>query len=229
MKINSRTDWPMWLLLAGMFLMAATGWGRVQDRIPVHWGLAGQPDRWGGKFEGLLALPLVALGVYLLLLLAPRIDPRRANYDAFAGAFQTIRLIVLLVLAVIQASAVMAAEGHAVERGIVVPLCIGALLMVLGSVLGKLQPNWFIGIRTPWTLSSDRAWTRTHRAGGRVFLALGLILMGAAVFRAPGYKAFMIGTGALAILALVVYSYFVWKDDPARTPPGAYRGGLGRS
>ena len=83
MKISWRTEWPMWLLLIGMFALAAASWGATPDRVPVHWGLNGSPDRWGGKFEGLMLMPLIALGIYLIMLFIPRIDPGRANYANF--------------------------------------------------------------------------------------------------------------------------------------------------
>lgn len=87
MRTNWRTEWPHWAMLAAMFLLAAVTWRSAPDRLPVHWGLGGEVDRYGGRFEGLLGLPTLALGLYLLLRWLPRIDPGRANYAQFAGAY----------------------------------------------------------------------------------------------------------------------------------------------
>ena len=76
---NWRSDWPQWIILAGMFLAGAIAWPRVPDQIPVHWNINGEVDRYGGRFEGVWLLPLVALGIYFLLRVIPRFDPGRAN------------------------------------------------------------------------------------------------------------------------------------------------------
>ncbi len=80
MRTNLRAELPHLAVIAAMFLLVAATWSSAPDRIPVHWDLAGQVDRYGGKFEGLLLMPLLTLGIYLLFLVAPRFDPGRANY-----------------------------------------------------------------------------------------------------------------------------------------------------
>ncbi len=219
MKLDWRTEWPQWLLLAAMFALAAASWGSAPERIPVHWGLGGQPDRWGGRFEGLLGIPLLALAVYLLLAFLPRVDPGRANYAAFAGPYATLRLGVLLVLAAIDGLIQLWMRGHRASVATWVPLLVGALFVLVGNLLGKVRPNWFVGIRTPWTLSSKRSWSRTHRAGGWLFVVLGLLLMAAALLRSRGAVVAVLAAGAAGVLGLVVYSYRVWKADPDKTPP----------
>jgi immunity protein, SdpI family len=219
MKITWRTEWPLWLLLVAMFTVAALNWRVVPDQMPVHWGLSGQPDRWGGRFEGLLLLPLVGVAVYLVLLAAPRIDPGRANYASFAEAYGAVRLVVLVAMLAIQVMMVLAARGRAVDMGAWVPLIVGGLFTVLGSLFGKLRPNWFIGIRTPWTLSSKQSWDRTHRVGGRLFILFGLLLMSLALSRPAWLVIAVFGVIAAGVIGLVVYSYVVWRDDPEKTAP----------
>ena len=95
----------------------------------------------------------------------------------------------------------------------------GGLFVVLGNLLGKVRPNWFVGIRTPWTLSSKLAWDRTHRAGGWVFVLLGVLTMATAVLHA-GWALRVLGVaGVASLLGLVVYSYVLWRRDPEKTPP----------
>jgi len=219
MRVTWRTEWPLWLLLAAMFTVAAVSWHAVPDRIPVHWGISGEPDRWGGRFEGLLVLPLIGVVVYLVLLAAPRIDPGGANYASFTGAYGTVRVVVLVVMLAIQVLMVLAARGRVVDMGTWVPLIVGGLFVVLGNLFGKLRPNWFIGIRTPWTLSSKQSWDRTHRAGGWVFILSGLLLISSALVRAPWVVITVISLIAAGATGLVVYSYFVWRKDPEKTPP----------
>lgn len=219
MRISWRTEWPFWLLLACMFALAAAIWGAAPDRIPVHWGFGGHADRWGGKFEGLLLLPIVGLGLYVLLLLIPRIDPGRANYESFASAYLTLRLLVLIVTAAFQVITVLAALGRHVDMAAAVPLVVGGLLVVIGNLLGKVRPNWFVGIRTPWTLSSKESWARTHHAGGWLFIVFGLLLMAFALIRSAWFLAVVGAVIAGGLLGLVAYSYVVWKNDPDKVPP----------
>lgn len=219
MKSEGRSEWPHWLILAFMFLLAGVTWSRVPDRVPVHWNGAGEVDRFGGRFEALLLPALIGLGVYLLLLVLPRIDPGRENYPRFRRAYEVIRLAVLVALAGLHALLVLAARGRAPQMEVVVPILVGALLVVLGNVIGKVRPNWFFGFRTPWTLSSKAAWSRTNRLGGRGMLVAGLSLIGVAVLRPAWGPTLVIGWVALGIAWMFGYSWWVWRNDPDKVPP----------
>jgi len=219
MRNTLRTDWPHWLLLTVSFALAAASWSSAPERIPVHWGLDGRVDRYGGKLEGLLLLPLLSLVLYLVMLWLPRLDPGRANYEAFSSAYATVRLAVLAVLTGAYGVVQLWVHGRAVSLATWVPFLLGAMLVVLGSVLGKLRPNWFVGIRTPWTLSSKQAWTRTHRAGGWLFIVVGVLSMGVAALRSEwGLSAMLVALSA-SVVGLVAYSYAVWRGDPEKVPP----------
>ena len=219
MKIAWKVEVPQWIILAGMFAGAAIAWPHAPDRIPVHWNIDGQVDRYGGRFEGLLLMPLVALGMYVLMLVLPRIDPGRANYARFRGAYNAIRITLLVLFAVFDVGIqVWVWTGHA-DIALIAPLAMGIVSIVLGAVLGKIRPNWFVGIRTPWTLSSKVSWVRTHRAGGWLFIVVGLATI-ATTFISPRL-AFWVLIGGLigGTVALVIYSYVLWRQDPDKIPP----------
>ena len=139
-----------------MFLLAVVTWPSAPERIPVHWNLAGQVDRYAAPLEALLGLPVVALAVYVLLLFAPRVDPKRANYAGFAGAYAIVRLCALAILALVYRLIHLWLRGIAVDPSTVLPFACGILFLVLGAVMPRLEPNWLVGIRTPWTLASAR-------------------------------------------------------------------------
>jgi len=219
MRFSWKTELPQVLVLAGMFLLASVSWSTAPERIPLHWNVAGQVDRYGGKVEGLLLIPFLAVGVYLLFLVLPRIDPGRANYPRFAGAYQVIRVTLVVFLALIYGIIHLWIRGHAVPVAAWVPLLAGGLLIIVGNLMGKVRPNWFVGIRTPWTLSSKLAWTRTHRLGGWLLIALGLMLMALAVVR-WAWAVWLVGGAAAGFTAwAAVYSYLVWRADPDKVPP----------
>jgi len=220
MKTGWRIEGSMLALVAAMFALAALSWNRAPDRIPMHWNIAGEVDRYGGRFEGLLLLPMLALGTYLLMRFLPRIDPGRANYVAFRTVYTIFRFATLVVFAVVYTVVHLSIRGRAVHFETVPPLIIGALFILIGAISGKLRPNWFIGIRTPWTLSSKRSWVRTHRAGGWLFILLGVTILVSVPTLGPRSLQYVIviGIGGILIWSLV-YSYLVWRTDPHKTPP----------
>ena len=226
MSINPRSELPQWGLISGMFVLAAVFWGSAPDLIPVHWGLSGEPDRYGGKFEGLLGIPLLALGLYLFMLVLPRLDPRRDNYARFRGAYVAMRTAVILTLALIYGFVLLWIRGVEMDVSLVVALVVGGLFVVIGNLLGKIRPNWFFGIRTPWTLSSKRSWVKTHRMAGWTFVFLG-IAVAVSGFVGSGTVVMVtaLSLGAATILLVSAYSYLVWRGDPDAAP-GNDRAGI---
>ena len=215
-KINWRTEAVSLLLLLAMFVAAGVVWPSAPDRIPVHWGVSGEPDRYAGKFEGLLLLSLVALGLYVLLLVLPRVDPRKEHYARFQGVYTILRTLIVAIMAGTFAIVVLWARGVHVDTFVVVGLMIGLLFMVLGNYMGKLRSTWFVGIRTPWTLSSEESWNKTHRLGGRLFFVFGLALAIGVPLGKQWAASYMIPAGVFGlVLILYVYSYLVWRKDPA--------------
>ena len=227
MKTNWRIELPLLLLVAAMFVAALMVWPSAPAEIPVHWNASGNVDRYGGKFEGLLGLPLLALGLYLLMRYLPRVDPGRANYPRFGGAYTAIRAGVLLFMAGIYAMVITWVLKAPIDISRAVPVAVGALFVLFGSVLGQVKPNWFVGIRTPWTLSSAESWARTHRLGGWIFIALGVLFAVTGAFKLGSFGYVVIGAALAAVAALVVYSYFIWRRDPAKQPPPGTRVGSG--
>jgi uncharacterized membrane protein len=219
MKFSPKVELSQLLVIAAMFVVAALLWSGAPDRIPVHWNLSGDVDGYGGKFAGLLLLPLVALGVYAFLLVLPRFDPGKANYPGFAGAYTAIRISLLGLFVFVDAMTIGAMKNWPMDVARLAPIALGVLTIVLGAVMGKIRPNWFVGVRTPWTLSSKVAWVRTHRAAGWIFMLTGIAAVGAGLVNGrAALWTLMVGVIGGA-LALVVYSYLLWRSDPDKVPP----------
>ena len=163
-------------------------------------------------------MPVVTVLLYLLLAFIPRVDPARANYASMAGAYGAIRLAVLLVMAVVQGALIAAAFGWADGPGWIIPAATGVLFIIIGNVLGKLRPNYFAGVRTPWTLASTKSWDATHRLAGRVFAGSGVLLIAMAVVRRDWFVIASLVAMGLGLAWTVVYSYLVWKHDSHRVP-----------
>lgn len=219
MKFNWRMELPQLVLILGMFTVAAWAWPQLPDRLPIHWNIHGEVDGWGNKFMGLLFMPFLVLGLYLLLLLLPLIDPGKANYQNFQKVYGIIRIVFVAYMAAIYAATLVAAFGHSVNMTTVILPLVGVLFIVLGNFLGKIRPNWFVGIRTPWTLSSQLSWDKTHRLAGWLFMLMGLLFFPVALIQTTWSLIAMLVIDAICVTWMVVYSYLVYRSDPHRTPP----------
>ena len=215
------------LSLAPLAVIGGLGaWGYMAAepgaQFPVHWGLNGEPDRYGSAAEAFLGLPAVAVGVTLLMAALPSLDPRGSNLRRSGEAYLTAWIGALCLLALVQAGLTLTALG-VWDAGADSPfarlIAAGMALFIagVGNVLGKARPNWFVGVRTPWTLSSDLTWERTHRATGRLFVAVGVLgLLGALLLPAHlAVAAVTAGVLGSAVWA-VGYSYLVWRHATDR-------------
>jgi len=209
------------ILLAPVAFCAAL-WDRFPDRVPIHWNLWGRPDGWSGKGVGLLFLPALNVAIAVLFAWLPRLDPklRKASFspDRMAAALGILRLAVTAFLSFVALLMAAAALGVAFNMTRVAMDAALVLLLVLGNFLGNLRPNYFIGVRTPWTLESPEVWRATHRICARilVFGSLGLLLLQFALTPlqlTAGIVLFSLGTSVWAF----VYSY---RISPRKTGPG---------
>jgi uncharacterized membrane protein len=216
MKLSWRIEALQLAILAAMFVAAAACWPYAPERMPIHWNIEGQPDGYGGKFVGLLLLPLVALGVYLLTLVLPRFDPLSTNYQKFATAYGVIRIAIVALLAAIYAVTVLAALGYQVNVTVVAAWSMAVLFIVLGLVLPRIEPNWFVGVRTPWTLSSKLSWTKTHRLAGKLFMGMGAAMALWGLRPARWSFFLMLAVVGVSVVWILVYSYVVFRHDPDR-------------
>lgn len=217
------TNWRLeafhWVILLGIGATSLLAWPYMPERMPIHWNAAGEVDGHGSKLVGLGLFPALALGLYLLMLFLPRIDPGRANFRNFARPYWIIRLSILLLLALIHGAIVLIALGYQIPMNVIVFLAVGLLLVVIGNYLRKIRPNWIVGVRTPWTLSSKLSWTKTHRQSSWWMIAMG-ISFGSCAFVASEWYVLAVVCFTLAATAwLFIYSYLVWRTDPDRIAP----------
>lgn len=212
------------LLIVPALLLAVLGWVGTDatTQIPVHWGVDGHPDRYGGRVEAFLLLPalmIVLTGVFAIL---PAIDPRGRNLQRSRIVLGTVWMGVLALMLFVQAILVGLGLGWiAAGDETLVPTLIlsgvGALYVLLGNVLGKARPNWFVGIRTPWTLSSDLSWDKTHRLTGRLMVVGGLVLLTGVWLLPVERQVWLVLVSTLTPAATgIIYSFFVWRSDPSR-------------
>lgn len=206
--------WLSPVVIASMAIFAAAVFPRLPAEIPTHFGISGEPDDWMPRWPGAFAFSGVALGLWLLLLVLRAIDPRRAHYERFEDTYWTILNVITLLLAATQAMSLGLGLGWPIDSSRVLYALMGLLFLALGNVMPRLRSNWWIGIRTPWTLESERVWVETHRLGGWTFVLGGLVMMLAALFLPRGAREW-VGTPAivLAIAVPLVYSFVAWRRE----------------
>lgn len=206
-----REDWPLWIVLAASLLVAVVLYPSLPDRIPTHWNLRGEVDGWGSRAFGVFGMLGLNAGLYLLFLVLPLADPRRENYPKFQSTYRILRSILVIFMTGIWGIALAAAKGAPVDTGIVVPVLVSALFILFGNLMGRVRYNWFVGIRTPWSLANEEAWRLTHRAAGPAWVIGGLVGLAGAFF---GHEvaawAMGLGIGGAGTFS-VVYSYLAWR------------------
>ncbi|HEY3229040.1 MAG TPA: SdpI family protein [Roseiflexaceae bacterium] len=208
-----RSKWMAPIGIVAMLIFGAFVYSRLPDQVPTHWNIYGQVDALTDRLQAVLLLPALTAGLWLLLLGLPRIDPLRASYAAFAGTYQLFVNTLVLFMAAIYVVTLGSALGWNINVPQMIGIGVGLLFMVLGNEMGRLKPNWFAGIRTPWTLSDPEIWRRTHRFGGRVFFAAGLLIAVANLLLPATTSTFVILTGVLGASILSVgYSYLLWRQ-----------------
>jgi uncharacterized membrane protein len=202
---------PALIMLAIAFSVVA--FPSLPARVPMHWNAHGVVDRYGSRLEGAIFLPAIMLLVWLLMRALPRIDPRRTSYERFADTYDLFVNSLIALFLVMHVALLGSALGWPVSMSRVVPAVVGVEFVILGNALPRARPNWWFGIRTPWTLSNDRVWTRTHRLGGYLLTGAGLFLILAAAL--PSVWTLALGVAAVigAGFGSLVYSYFAWKQE----------------
>ena len=202
-------------LLAAAF--SAWAWPRLPDVITTHWGFDGKPNGWSPRWVAAVLLPLFLLALPLIFRVLPRIDPKGENYSKFSDAFWLIGNSVVLFLAGVHVVVLLNAMGYPVDMNLVIGVGVGLLFTVMGNYLGKVQPNWFMGVRTPWTLASEQVWRKTHRTAGWLFVGAGLFIAVAAFIPSVSVGAVMVVAIVIAAIIPVVQSYVLWKREQTMT------------
>ncbi len=188
-------------------------YNRLPDPMASHWGLADQPNGRVARIWGAYLVPLLSLGLLGLFLLIPMIDPLKANIAKFRGPFNTFVVFLVAFLVYVHALTLAWNLGyHNFNMSQAILPGVGLLFIVVGILLWKVKRNFFIGIRTPWTLSSDQVWDQTHRVGGWLFIGVGVLTLFTSLLGMAGLWV-MLSALALVILGLVLYSYALYREE----------------
>lgn len=183
------------------------------EQVPSHWNFKGEVDGYSSKGLGAFLVPGVLVCLYIMFLVLPKIDPKRDRYKQFIKPYKILQNLIILFLAIMYFATSFYAIGYNVNINILIPALIGLLFIVIGNYMSKLKSNWFVGIRTPWTLSSEEVWNKTHRMGGKVFIVGGILLIATAYVPAPINIYLFIANIVFMVFSPVIYSYIALKKE----------------
>ena len=195
--------------LAGLLL-----WNRLPDQMASHWNVNDQVDGYMPKTWGVFMVPLITLGMLLLFLVIPSIDPLKANIAQFREAFNLFIVLMVAFMLYIHALTLAWSLGYTGFKMSTSMLpAMGLLFIFIGFMLRKAKRNFFIGIRTPWTLSNDRVWDETHRLGSILFMASGVLALIGGIFGGMTAFWFLFVPLIGSTIFLLVYSYVLYQRE----------------
>lgn len=188
-------------------------YGYLPDTIPLHWNIQGEVDRVGGK-NNVFITALLPLVLYMLMMLFPKIDPKKKSYEKHKKAYSITVGLILVFLIVIHWVTILVSLGLKLDVSTVVSIGIGVMFIVIGNFMSQIRQNYFFGIRTPWTLANENVWKKTHRVGGYGFIAIGAAFILSAFLKSSMLKFIIIVGGTIGFtLYIFIYSYFVFKKE----------------
>ncbi|MBB6176940.1 putative membrane protein [Anoxybacillus tengchongensis] len=168
--------WMIIILILCSYVSSLLAIPYLPNEVAIHWNVAGEPDDFMNKWWGVLLFPLLLTGMTFLLIYLPKIDPRKENYEKFEKVYRIFLHVLVIFFVSLHVVTLAYNIGISVQVDVVVPLGVGLLFIVLGNYMPKIKPNYFFGIRTPWTLANEVVWQKTHRVGGKVFVIMGVLI-----------------------------------------------------
>jgi len=183
----------------------------MPERMTTHWNINGDGDGSSSKFVGLFLVPFIFLSFTVILIVIPRLDPLKENITLFRKYYDGLIIVFSVFIFSIFVQVILWNLGFRISPNHVFPLGIGYLLFYLGVLMEHAKRNWFIGIRTPWTMSSENVWNKTHKVGGKLFKISGLMTFVAVIF--PRFILIIVIFIIVGAAYTVVYSYLEYRKE----------------
>jgi len=204
------SDWPLWILMAGLLITAIWVYPHLPDKVPGHWNIHGEVDAYYSRTFGAFFEPLMVIGLYFLMLLLPLIDPKRDNYQRFTSAYTFLRWSLVIIFSIIYATTILVALGYPINIPLIVKAMVSVLFIIIGNFMGQFRHNYFVGIKTPWTLANEEVWQRTHRMGGKIWVIGGLVCLSMSVVNSSWGAIVFFASLMFMTIIPIVYSYIIY-------------------
>jgi len=207
-----KQDWLILILILFGFALGAYFYPSLPDKVPIHWNASGEINGYGSKLFGAFGMPLISLAMYLMFLVLPYIDPQKKNYAYFKSTYQFLKYLIIIFFLGIEVMTLLIASGVIINKPIFIQTMVSLLFILIGNVMGRFKHNYFVGIKTPWTLANEEVWRKTHRLAAPLWVLGGIINILLA-FTGTNFN----GIGFMVIVAVISiipigYSYIAYQQ-----------------
>jgi uncharacterized membrane protein len=194
------------------FIYLAFIWNKLPEKIPTHWNYNGEIDKWDDKFSLIGMLFIMPVFAYVLFLVVPKIDPKK-KIALMGKKFYQLKFLFVLCMSLLAMYTIFIAKNQSVSSQNFGLIPTGILFIVLGNYFKVIPPNYFIGIKTPWTLENSEVWKTTHILAGKLWFIGGIVIvLGTLIFENKFSNIVFIALIAVLALVPVVYSYIKFKE-----------------
>jgi len=202
----------MLIIIIACFVIGIYLYPKMPEQMASHWNAQGKVDGYMSRFWGVFLMPFVFVGLALLFIAIPRIDPLKNNIEKFRKYYDGFIILFFIFMLLVYFQTILWNLGIEISPNLAFPILMGFLFFYIGVLLENAKRNWFIGIRTPWTLSNDKVWNKTHKLGSKMFKTAGIIALIGFLFQK--YATYFILIPVLfAAFYLIVYSYFEYQKE----------------
>ncbi len=208
-----KNEFPLLIVVMIPFIYIAYIWNSVAEKVPIHWNGKGEIDRWGTK-EELLIIPLaLPLLTYLIFLFVPILDPKK-KIEKMGNKFYQLKFIIVSLMSILAMYIIYVAKNLSILNPNGIFIIVGLLFTIMGNYFQSIPANYFIGIKTPWTLENENVWKKTHILGGKLWFAGGLLIIISSflISKKINLIILLIITGIITLIP-VIYSYIAFKNE----------------
>ncbi|WP_437396326.1 SdpI family protein [Flagellimonas lutimaris] len=215
--MNLKKELPLIGIVLLPFLYLAYVWNQLPEQVPLHYNITGEADRYGDKSELILIPILLPVLIYAIFLVVPYIDPKK-QIQKMGNKYQSLKLILTTFMSVLALFIIHTTKTGSFGNPNTMFLILGVMYVILGNYFKTIKANYFIGIRTPWTLESESIWKETHRLGGKVWFIGGLLVIVCSLLLKNEVNTKMFLTITLVIVLIpVIYSYLLYRKQQKST------------
>ncbi len=211
MNENLKKELPIIGFVLLPFIYLAYLWNSLPEKVPIHWNFKGEIDGWGTKYALIGVLFLLPVFTYVLMLLIPKIDPKK-RIEFMGGKYYQIKFVLVGFMSVLALYIIHSSNSQTLSSPSMVLVLIGLLFMVLGNYFKVIKQNYFLGIKTPWTLESEEVWKLTHILAGKLWIIGGLLITILSLILPENVNFYIFITITVIISILPIgYSYLIFK------------------
>ena len=211
--MNLKKELPLIGIVLLPFLYLAYVWNQLPAQVPLHYNIKGEVDRYGDKSELILIPIMTSLLIYVIFSVVPYIDPKK-QIQKLGKKYHTLKRVITTFMSILALFIIYNAKNQSFANPNYILMLCGILFIIFGNYFKTLKTNYFIGIRTPWTLENENIWKETHKLGGKIWFIGGFIIILSSLTynEQTNFIIFMI-TIAIMVLVPVIYSYLLFRKQ----------------